>query len=83
MNDWMYQLINDEGKVKLCELYILDEGYGYLPVSWFSLLRFPIRIIKDLIYQKKVLGMIPYGEFLNEQLTEMCLDHNQNYNGKS
>jgi hypothetical protein len=78
----MYSLIRDEGKVKLCELYVMDEGYGYLPVSWWQLFKTPIMIIKDLIYQKKRLQIIPCGEFLEEQMTEMCLDYNQNYKNR-
>ena len=74
---WMYHLIKDERKVKLCELYMFDgfegyvtSGYGYCPVSWFNIFRYPRMIISDLLCQKRVLNRIPYGEYLTEQITE-------------
>jgi hypothetical protein len=73
---WMYSLIRDEGKVKLCEICDMGTEYMYVPVSWFNLFRYPIMIIKDLLCQKRELGIIPSGEFLNEQISEIIGGYN-------
>jgi len=70
MSGWMYQLIRDEGKIKLCELYGMDGGVFYVPVSWFNIFKVPQMIIPDLLYQKKVLALVPEGEFINEMIGE-------------
>ena len=67
---WMYQLIRDEGKIKLCELYRLESSLFYCPVSVVKSLKDIKYIISDLLNQRNELGLIPEGEFLTEQIYE-------------
>ncbi len=70
-NVWMYQLIRYEGKIQLCELYSLGNEVFFIPTYWS--LTNTRRIIKDLLYQRKVLQIIPDGDFINEMVQERLI----------
>lgn len=67
---WMYNLVKDEDKIRLCEIYFFDGEIGYFPVSWLKLFKHPIMIIKNLLWQRRIINIIPSGEFITEQIFE-------------